>query len=94
MEGHKLIATCAYVSCGPFSTMGEKEMFLSEATVAATLPASVGQHIARIEKSKASKPFLEAFDTFVRSRARSALGHASPGSLAESAAWASSVTQR
>jgi integrase len=43
---------------------------LSDAGITTTLSAIVGQHLASIEKSKASKPFLEAFDIFVNSKNR------------------------
>ena len=34
------------------------------------LPEIVGKHLDRIKKSKASKTFVEAFETFVKSKAR------------------------
>ena len=43
---------------------------LSHAGIKTPLADIVGQHLARIEKSKASKPFVEAFDTFVASKNR------------------------
>ena len=41
---------------------------LSKAETSITLPEIVGQHLVRIEKSKASKPFVEAFDIFTTSK--------------------------
>lgn len=43
---------------------------LAKAGVSAALSEIVGQHLARIEKSKASKPFLEAFEAFASSKKR------------------------
>jgi integrase/recombinase XerD len=43
---------------------------LSDAGIKTSLVEIVGQHIASIEKSKASVPFLQAFNAFVKSKKR------------------------
>ena len=43
---------------------------LSEAKIATALSDIVDQHVAGIAKNKASKPFLEALDIFVKSKKR------------------------
>jgi integrase len=43
---------------------------LSEAKITGILPEIIAEHLARIEKSNASKPFLQAFDAFVASKKR------------------------
>ena len=43
---------------------------LADAKIAVTLPEIVGKHLDRIKKSNVSKTFVDAFETFVKSKAR------------------------
>jgi hypothetical protein len=43
---------------------------LLDAKIAITLPEITGKYLVRIKKSKASKPFIEAFETFIKSKQR------------------------